>query len=103
MHLIQRYNARAELAAQFPSWFITTADLGGIATEVVCWRDKLIIVDPAEWCGDQEMAYAHVLVHLQEHMDHLETLTDTDEWQASLTASIRLDRRQHATIEPDLN
>ena len=91
--LIERHNPSAELGSQFPSWFITTANLDGRATEVICWRDKLIVFDPAGWGGDKEMALAHVLVHLQEHADHMDSLTETDEWHADVVASIRLDRR----------
>lgn len=86
------YDPRAHIAESYPTWFITTADLGGHTHEVVSPGKKLLIIDPAAFNGDVEWALAHGAAHLDEHMGMICCLTAEACNQADYLAQLRLDR-----------
>lgn len=87
------YSPCTDLAARYPTWWVTAADFGSRPfSHVICWAEKTIVVDPAKFCGDHDWALAHVVVHLDEHMDRLGRLTVEDCEMADYIAHVRLDR-----------
>ena len=86
------YNPLADTAERFPTWHIGQADLGGRASEVVCSEQEMILIDPSQFGGDLELAYAHVVSHLDHHMRVINALTDVHESEADWIAAVRLDR-----------
>lgn len=88
----ETYDPRAHIATQYPTWYVTTADLGGKTHEVVTPGMKLIILDPAAFDGDVEWALAHGAAHLDEHSGMICCLTAEQCNQADYLAQLRLDR-----------
>lgn len=86
------YDPRAHLADSYPTWCVTTADLGGHTHEIVAPRAKLIIIDPAAFGGDDDWAFAHAASHLDEHAGQLAHLTGDACDQADYLALLWLDR-----------
>lgn len=87
------YSPAIDLILSYPSWLVTTAAFPEREfSHVVCWAEKTIIVDPGKFCDDDEWALAHVVHHLDEHMDRLDSLTVADCEAADFVAKVRLDR-----------
>lgn len=95
MKLTQRtmeYDPREHLLHDYPTWFVTCADLGGRTHEVSCPEMKLMVVDPAAFDGDQDWALAHVAAHFTNHAAHISQLTGEHCSQADYLALLWLDR-----------
>lgn len=87
------YSPCTDLAARYPCWWVTTADLSAReVSHIICWSEKTIVVDSAKFCGDGDWALAHMIVHLDDHMERLGSLTVDDCATADYIAHVRLDR-----------
>lgn len=86
------YDPFGDLRHRYPEWHIGLADLGGRLSEVVVAEDKMILIDPRGWDNDLQMAWAHVVSHLDHHMHTLGNLGPGEESEADYYAEVRLDR-----------
>ena len=87
------YDPTADLAENYPSWWITTCDFSGRRfSHMISWAEKTLVVDPGKFCDDRDWALAHMAYHLDEHMDRLGALTVEDCDAADYVAKVRLDR-----------
>lgn len=86
------YDPFGDLRERYPTWHVGMADLGMRSSEVVALADKMILVDIRGWAGDMTLAWAHVVSHLDYHMDRMECLLPSHCDEADYYARIRLDR-----------
>ena len=95
MTLTQRtatYDPSEHLRRDYPTWWVTSADLGGRSHEIVCAEAKLVVFDPAAFDNDIEWGKAHIAAHFAHHAGQIGALTGELCSQADYLALLWLDR-----------
>jgi Zn-dependent peptidase ImmA (M78 family) len=65
------YDPAADVAARYPDWIVSTADLGGLIPEVLSHSRKVILLEREHDPDRRRSSLAHALAHLD--LGHAET------------------------------